>query len=357
MGWNRWVVVGMLLGIGCAGPPRYVRGDLQSTALALVPARTGVGLKPALVANPVDVAITERITAALEQSKHPVVGVHEAALLIGYRHTTSGRANSRYESDGFEAIWPRLEPLVCPKRFSQRLSIAITRAEAGRPTHLLWVGELCSDGGGQPAEVYVGTFAGEILRSLGMNRTAKRFEFLVVDPATAAAVAPTVAPPVEPRLPEAEVAASPMAPQSAVTSPQPRLAPDGAPFPGPEPTTPVAVTAPPVPMLAPPLPSESADELTAPGPTWSAVAEPCSQLDQQPEVACTLLVEIASGRPVLQIGYPSDDLLQSQSARHAENVGPIFCRTADAHGLLDAAVVRLRSPAGTTERDCTFLTR
>ncbi|MEE2665987.1 MAG: hypothetical protein VX681_17880 [Myxococcota bacterium] len=312
----------MALLLGCASIPRYVRGDLRSRGYAPIPAGASCSLLPSLVPRAVDQAIAGQIVRSLEHAGHRMVAPERADVLIGYQQSGDG---VRHAPTAFEASWSEHQALECPERFSQRLTIIATGSEEGVPAAVLWLAELCSDGGGLESSVHAGAFARELMKSFGANRAERRFEFLLPSSTQAryAADPPSLAPTAEPKTP------TPKTPDEHPALAQP------APM-----TTPTA---------------DRADELVEPGPTWSDAKDTCASLDLRPDVGCALVVIAASGTPVLELGYPTRAAALERWKHDVAEAGAVFCRTAARHGVFELATVHIFAPDQRAERSCRAL--
>lgn len=317
----------LLAGIaGCAALPRYVRGDLEARAAAPIAADARLALLPAPVPTAIGTAIASRIATALELGSRAPVALADADVLVGYRYSDLGQPALAAVSDGLERRTRKLSLLDCPGRFSQRLVIVAVRGADGRAGDTLWKAELCSDGGGDPPEAHVDAFAAELMRGFGMNRGRKRFEFLITRRARSSAAA-------LPPSPAAE--RSPAAAQSSTSA---AVAP----------TAGVPAT-----NASDPAPPEPVDpEAAAPGPTWADATGPCERLDEQPGVACSIVVEDDGTRPVLHVAYlgAASDAIDATAESTA--IEAAFCRVAGQHGLLDRARARITSSGESEERGC-----
>jgi hypothetical protein len=331
----------LVASLACSGGlPQYVRGDIRSQGRAAIPADASVALMPSLVPGIVDASLATTIAESLERAGYRTAAPGDADVLIGYRHQSGSEGERRSSSDGFEALLRTEARMECPERFSQRLAIAAARSDRGQPAALLWLGELCSDGGGRGAAFYASTFARELMNGFGMNRTPRRFEFLVRERAPSATVI-AASLPVEPA-PVPKVA---RAQSESLELAQPRDDPAATPSPIPAPTPTSR------------LDSELAAELVEPGPTWSDATDACEQLARRPDVGCALRVELASGRPLLQLGYPTRAAALASWKQDIAETGAIFCETATRHGLFGQAAVLITAPDQRAERACTTLER
>jgi uncharacterized protein (TIGR03382 family) len=303
----------IVLVLGCAGIPRYVRGDIRSQGFAAIPAGASFALLPSLVPSSVDAVIAPELVQSLEGSGHPHVTPEQADVLVGYRQSAGG---AHSESNGFEAVWRTLRALECPERFSQRIGVVATRSEQGAPAAALWLGELCSDGGGREPSFHAGAFTRELIKSFGANRVRRRVEFLV----RTAGVAPT-----------------PSASKAPSQAPEPSA------------STPTASPSATAPEFVP------AAGFAEPGPTWADAKAACARLALRPDVGCSVIVVIASGKPVLELGYPTRAAALESWRHDVAEAGVVFCATATRHGLMELATVHLSAPDHSVSRSCRSL--
>ena len=105
--------------------------------------------------------------------------------------------------------------------------------------------------------------------------------------------------------------------------------------------------------MAPQAQSEHAEaEYAEAGPTWSSAKDACARLDSKSGVGCALVVIVESGTPVLDLGYPTRDDALRDSKRDIAEAWPAFCDSAEKHGLLELATVRISTPGHTARRSC-----
>lgn len=339
------------LAAGCRMLPRYARGDIQSQGFGKIPAGSSFALRRSLAANAFDGPIARRVSDSLREAGYRETSQAEADVLVWYRYSVEALDGppTVNDSEGFEAIWSAegedRQLLSCPSRFDQRLTILATGARAG---NRLWQGELCSDGAGRDPVDHAGTFTRELIRSYGKHRAETRFEFRLRPPSAPQPQRAASRAPAAPVIPEPRTSAAPapgIEPATAPTQSEPATAPQ----PNVEPQADAPTKAPVTPQL-PTAPAEP--EYAEAGPTWSSVKQACAGLDSREGVGCALVVIVASGSPVLEVGYASRERAVENWKSDVAEVGAVFCTTATKHGVLDRASVHISAPDQSTHRSC-----
>jgi hypothetical protein len=312
-----------------------VRGELQASATRAIAEDASIGLLTSLAPRGEDARIETEITQALARGSRPFAAgpglAGRADVRIGYRYEAvsgDGRPAVLASVDGLERFWANHPAMACPARFDQRLTIAALRGEAGQPGELLWLGELCSDGGGEDPAVHVAAFARELMRGFGMRRARSDFEFLV-------RAAPTP-PEAASGAPDAAVTGA-----AATAASGPSTAPAGSGVDEMAASPPGAVTGP-----------VSGEERAELGPTWETATQACAALAARPGVGCALSVVVATASPVLELGYASREEARARWRRDLADAGRVFCEVAERHGLREQARLRVTAPGDETTRSC-----
>lgn len=353
-----------LLLASCSGLPRYVRGDLGSRASRALPGDARFTIRPALAPRAADAPIQARIERGLRDVDR--AGEADAGFRVWYALSAGPDATVVASSAGFASQFggttePHSALLDCPDRFSQRLALIATEATPDGDA-VLWRAALCSDGGGSPPEVHAARFAGELMKSFGMHRDETRFEFAQPRAKrqprrvpSRSSGPPVPRPPVRVEAPIAVPVPVPISPATATAvtplgGPEAATRPDTSTPPRPSPPAPSS--------SLPPAPQPTAEPTTDEpmygpvGPTWARATTACVAFVSGPDAGCAVVVLLAQGTPILELGYTDPEQARDRGPRDAARVGAVFCETAKRHGLYDEAIVRIRAGEQRAERSC-----